>query len=177
MDKTFISNFIIKNTELIEKFKNKKIFVVNHTSLYGRLFEFFFTQIGCELICGSRENGFDILNRKDVDHFSYREADIIIYPGVDFSDYKDIDSQVVASTNIVIGVANLLEKKKDSCIFYGFNTNVTDLLYHSAIYSALDLVRSFYKTKRNCYEPYIPIYNENVEYCFIEMIRDISKKI
>lgn len=177
MDKTFILDFISKNVEFVEKFKNKKIFVVNHTSFYGRLFEFFFTQIGAELICGSRENGFDILNRKDVDHFSYREADIIIYPGIDFSDYKDIDNQVVTSVNLVVGLGNLLEKKKENCIFYSFNSDVTDLLYCPAIYSAINLMQSFIKVTKNCFEPYIPIYRQNPEYCFIEMIKDIAKKL
>ena len=177
MDKTFISNFIAQNPNLVEKFKNKKIFIVNNSSFYGRLFEYFFTQIGSELVSGSRENGFDILNKKDVDHFSYKESDIIIYPGVDFTDYKSTDSQIVTSVNLVVGLANLIEKKKESCIFYYFNNNVTDLMYCSAIYSAINLAQSFTKVAKNCYEPYIQIYRENPKYCFIEMIKDIAKKL
>lgn len=183
MSTLFLYNFVKSNEELARKFSNKKIFIVNHTSFYGKLYDLFFSycnefySINAEVSRGSRENGFDILNKKDVNFWSYRDADIIIYPGVDFSDYKDTDSQMITSINLVTGLSNLLEIKKQDCLFYYFNSNVTDLLYCSAIYAAIDLGRKFLRVNPNCFEPYHPIFKENSEYCLTEMIKDIVKKI
>jgi hypothetical protein len=174
---------LIENKELAQKFKNKNIFIVNSNSFYCKLFADYFKNISklyglnIGLTLASRENGFDCLNIKDVDHHLYKSSDIVIYHGVDFSSYKDTDCEILTSINIVTSIANLLQKKNNNCLFYYFNSNTFDLLNCKAIYSAINLVRTFFVKKNKCYEPAIPIYNDNMEYCFIEMIKDISNKI
>ena len=174
-----LSEFIVKNPEICQKFKGKNIFIVNHSSFYGKLFEKFFSLLGNELVCGSRENGFDILNKRDVDFWSYKEADIIIYPGIDFSqDFTDC--KIVTAVNLVVGLANLLQYKKDSALFYYFNSNRSDILNFAALNPAIELSEELCKLKNNCVvaAPWgLSICKENAEIAFERMIKEIASQI
>lgn len=174
-----LSEFIIKNPEICTKFVGKKIFIVNHTSYYGKLFEKFFTSLGNELVCGSRENGFDVLNKRDVDFWSYKEADIIIYPGIDFSQ-EFSENKISTAVNLVVGLANLIQHKKDSCIFYYFNSNRSDILNFEALNPAIELSEKLCNLKSNCVvaSPWgLSICKENAEIAFERMIKELTSRI
>ena len=171
-----IQQFIDENLDLCARFKDKKVFIVNHTSFYGRVFEKFFTLLGNEIVCGSRENGFDVLNKKDVDFWFYKQADIIIYPGIDFSE-ENIECKITTSVNLVVGLANLLKYKKDDCIIYYFNSNQSDLLHAESIYSAIDLSHKLCDLKKNTIvsSPWgLSICKENIETAFPRMIKELG---
>ena len=171
--------FIAKNPEICQKFKDKKIFIVNHSSFYGKLFEKFFKQLGNELTSGSRENGFDILNKRDIDFWAYKEADLIIYPGIDFSqDFTE--NKISTAVNLVVGLANLLQYKKDSALFYYFNSNRSNILNFAALNPAIELSEELCKLKNNCVvaAPWgLSICKENAEIAFERMIKEIAGRL
>lgn len=174
-----LSDFIAKNQEICAKFKDKKIFIVNHSSFYGKIFEKIFKQLGNELVCGSRENGFDILNKRDIDFWAYKEADLIIYPGIDFSqDFTE--NKISTAVNLVVGLANLLQYKKDSALFYYFNSNRSDILNFEALNPAIELSEKLCDLKPSCIvaSPWgLSICKENAEIAFERMMKEIAQRL
>lgn len=167
-----------KSKEFNSKFKDKKVFIVNHTSFYGKIFEKYLTQLSIkdnlniEIVGGSRENDFDILNKRDVDFWFYKQADVIIHTGTDFDELDKKFSPIAESYNIVCGVGNLLEKKKPDAVFFYINQGIDSVIDNDLIINAIDLSCNFCQLFGNTI--YFNTDKKNVDEEFLFLLKSLS---